>query len=45
MISDVTEGRLKVTDLIDTTLVVAITEIVGFWHREVEVTRDALAIA
>ena len=45
MISDVTEGRLKVTDLSDITLVVAITEIVRFWHREVEVTRAAQTIA
>ena len=40
-----TEGRLKVTYIIDTALVVVITEIMGFWYREVEVTRVALAIA
>lgn len=40
-----TEGRLKVTYVIDTALVVVITETMGFWYREVEVTRVALAIA
>lgn len=39
------EGRVKVTYIIDTALVVVITEIMGFWHREVEITRVALAIA
>ena len=40
-----TEGRVKVTYIIDTALVVVITEIMGFWHREVEIARVALAIA
>lgn len=40
-----TEGRVKVTYIIDTALVVVITEIMGFWHREVEIMRVALAIA
>lgn len=40
-----TEGRLKVTYIIDTALVVVITEIMGFWYREIEVARVALAIA
>jgi uncharacterized membrane protein (DUF373 family) len=40
-----TEGRLKVTYIIDTALVVMITEMMGFWYREIEVTRVALAIA
>ena len=40
-----TEGRVKVTYIIDTALVVVITDIMGFWYREVEVTRISLAIA
>ena len=40
-----TEGRVKVTYIIDTALVVVITEIMGFWHREIEIARVALAIA
>lgn len=40
-----TEGRVKVTYIIDTVLVVVITEIMGFWYREVEIERVALAIA
>ncbi|MHB1400556.1 MAG: phosphate-starvation-inducible PsiE family protein [Trichloromonadaceae bacterium] len=39
------EGRVKVTYIIDTVLVVVITEIMGFWYREVEVARVGLAIA
>ncbi len=39
------EGRIKVTYIIDTALVVVITEVMGFWYREVEVTRVGLAIA
>ena len=40
-----TEGRVKVTYIIDTALVVVITDIMGFWYREVEVERIALALA
>jgi uncharacterized membrane protein (DUF373 family) len=40
-----TEGRIKVTYIIDTALVVVITDIMGFWYREIEVVRVALAIA
>jgi len=40
-----TEGRIKVTYIIDTALVVVITDIMGFWYREVEVARIALALA
>jgi uncharacterized membrane protein (DUF373 family) len=40
-----TEGRIKVTYIIDTALVVVITDIMGFWYREIEVARIALAIA
>lgn len=39
------EGRVKVTYIIDTALVVVITEIMGFWYREIEIARVALAIA
>jgi len=39
------EGRVKVTYIIDTVLVVVITEIMGFWYREVEVERIGVAIA
>jgi len=39
------EGRVKVTYIIDTVLVVVITEIMGFWYREVEPERIGLAIA
>ena len=39
------EGRVKVTYIIDTVLVVVITEIMGFWYREVEIARVGLAIA
>ena len=39
------EGRVKVTYIIDTVLVVVITEIMGFWYREVEIERVGLAIA
>jgi len=40
-----TEGRIRVTYIIDTALVVVITEVMGFWYREVEVARVALVIA
>ncbi len=39
------EGRVKVTYIIDTVLVVVITEIMGFWYMDVEVARVGLAIA
>ncbi len=39
-----TEGRVKVTYIIDTVLVVVITEIMGFWYRDVETERLLLAI-
>ena len=39
------EGRVKVTYIIDTVLVVVITEIMGFWYREVDIARLGLAIA
>jgi len=37
------EGRVKVTYIIDTVLVVVITEIMGFWYREVEMVQVAMA--
>ena len=39
------EGRVKVTYIIDTVLVVVITEIMGFWYRDVEPERIGMAIA
>lgn len=39
------EGRVKVTYIIDTVLVVVITEIMGFWYRDVETQRLLVAIA
>lgn len=38
------EGRVKVTYIIDTVLVVIITEIMGFWYREVEPEQMTMAI-
>lgn len=43
--SYLSEGRVRVTYIIDTALVVIITEIMGFWYREIEVARVGLAIA
>ena len=40
-----TEGRVKVTYIIDTVLVVVITEIMGFWYRDLGAERLLLAIA
>jgi uncharacterized membrane protein (DUF373 family) len=40
-----TEGRVKVTYIIDTVLVVVITEIMGFWYMKVEPARIGMAIA
>lgn len=39
------EGRVKVTYLIDTVLVAVLTEVLAFWHREVEIARMALVLA
>jgi len=39
------EGRVKVTYIIDTVLVVVITEIMGFWYREVEPAHIGMALA
>lgn len=40
-----TEGRVKVTYLIDTVLVAVLTEILAFWYREVEISRMVMVIA
>lgn len=39
------EKRVKVTYIIDTVLVVLLTEIMGFWFKEIEVLRIVLFIA
>ncbi len=39
------EKRVKVTYIIDTVLVVLLTEIMGFWFKEIEVLRMVLFIA
>jgi len=39
------EGRVKVTYLVDTVLVALLTEILSFWHREMEPQRILLVIA
>ncbi|PLY06941.1 MAG: hypothetical protein C0624_03910 [Desulfuromonas sp.] len=38
------EGRVKVTYIIDTVLVVVITEIMGFWYRDIEMVRVGMAM-
>ncbi|MFQ5735854.1 MAG: phosphate-starvation-inducible PsiE family protein [Thermodesulfobacteriota bacterium] len=40
-----TERRVKVTYIIDTVLVVILTEIMGFWFKEIEYQRIILFIA
>ncbi|BCR06797.1 hypothetical protein DESUT3_38660 [Desulfuromonas versatilis] len=40
-----TEGRVKVTYIIDTVLVAVLTEMLAFWYREVDPTRMLIAIA
>lgn len=40
-----TEGRVKVTYIIDTVLVSVLTEVLAFWHREMETTRLVMVIA
>ncbi|MFQ5432982.1 MAG: phosphate-starvation-inducible PsiE family protein [Nitrospinota bacterium] len=40
-----TEGRVKVTYIIDTVLVVVLTEIMAFWFKEIEVPRLLMTIA
>lgn len=40
-----TEGRVKVTYIIDTVLVALLTETLAFWYREVEASRIGLLLA
>lgn len=39
------EGRVKVTYIIDTVLVVILTEVMAFWFKEIEYTKIYLVIA
>lgn len=39
------EGRVKVTYIIDTVIVVILTEIMVFWYREIEYMRIVMVIA
>lgn len=39
-----TEGRVKVTYIIDTVLVAVLTEVLAFWYRDMEPTRLAMVI-
>jgi uncharacterized membrane protein (DUF373 family) len=39
-----TEGRVKVTYIIDTVLVTILTEILAFWHKEMSWQKLAMAI-
>ena len=39
------EGRVKVTYIIDTVLVVILTEVMVFWFKEIEYTRIIMVIA
>lgn len=39
-----TEGRVKVTYIIDTVLVTILTEILAFWYREMSWQKLAMAI-
>ncbi len=40
-----TEGRVKVTFIIDTALVVVLTEVMGFWFKEIEYQKLLMVIA
>jgi len=39
-----TEGRVKVTYIIDTVLVAVLTEILAFWYRDIEPARMAMVV-
>ncbi|HAD03772.1 MAG: hypothetical protein A2091_09615 [Desulfuromonadales bacterium GWD2_61_12] len=39
------EGRVKVTYIIDTVLVAVLTEVLAFWHRDLEITRLFMLLA
>ncbi len=38
------EGRVKVTYIIDTVMVAVLTEVLAFWHREMDVTRMVMVL-
>lgn len=40
-----TEGRVKVTYIIDTVLVTVLTEVMAFWYREMDWEKIAMVIA
>src|SRR6185369_12754732 len=40
-----TEGRVKVTYIIDTVIVTVLTEVMAFWYREMEWQRIGMVIA
>jgi len=40
-----TEGRVKVTYIIDTVMVTVLTEVMAFWHRDLDWQRLAMLIA
>ena len=40
-----TEGRVKVTYIIDTVLVTVLTEVMAFWYREMDWEKVAMVIA
>jgi len=40
-----TEGRVKVTYIIDTVIVTVLTEVMAFWYREMEWEQIAMVIA
>lgn len=40
-----TEGRVKVTYIIDTVLVTVLTEVMAFWYREMDWQKVAMVIA
>lgn len=39
------EGRVKVTYIIDTVLVVILTEVMAFWFKEIEYSKILIVIA
>ncbi|OHB33518.1 MAG: hypothetical protein A2X84_00315 [Desulfuromonadaceae bacterium GWC2_58_13] len=39
-----TEGRVKVTYIIDTVLVAVLTEVLAFWYRDIEPSRMAMVV-
>ena len=39
------EGRVKVTYIIDTVIVVVLTEVMGFWFKQIETERFLMALS